>query len=189
MEGQSTCIQGALVFGLGSFTYHLLEFTEYFIIDLHDHCYDISSTAISFLSLVFVCLQVTVIILYPRLNLHLGRGIPHLGLMHLVTTNLIIWLRTVIKETLHEMEADQLTSHHHNKSRPSQLELCREKYHDDDFVADILKASSPVLYAFIIEFSLVGGTVFYNTWAAVHLRPKEDVSRLSSRRRSIFRWE
>ena len=168
LEGQSTCIQGALVFGLGSFTYHLLEFTEYFIIDLHDHCYDISSTAISFLSLVFVCLQVTVIILYPRLNLHLGRGLPHLGLMHLVTTNLIIWLRTVIKETLHEMEADQLTSHHHNKSRPSQLELCREKYHDDDFVADILKASSPVLYAFIIEFSLVGGTVFYNTWNNIH---------------------
>ena len=42
------------------------------------------------------------IILYPRLNIHLGCGLPHLGLMHLLATNLIVWMRTVIKESVHE---------------------------------------------------------------------------------------
>ena len=45
---------------------------------------------------------------------------------------------------------------------------CKAMYHDDDFVSDVLKACSPFLYAFIIEFSLVGGTVFFNTWNNVN---------------------
>ena len=163
----------------------MLEFIEYFIIDLHDHCYDVSSTAISFLSIVFVSLQVTVIILYPRLNIELGKGLPHLGLMHLVATNLTIWLRTVIKETLHEMESHYLTSTDHSK-----LGHCRHKYHHDDFVASVLAASSPFLYAFIIEFSLVGGTVFYNTWNNIHILTREErlvITRTSSRAEMIKR--
>ena len=186
-HGSGFLRQGALVFGLGSFVYHLLEFIEYFIIDLHPDCYQISSTMISSLSLLFVILQVVVVILYPRLNINLGHGLPHFGLMHLVATNLVIWLRTVIKETLHQMEANHFTqkekpehghhsdSSHHGGHKPesshhaaTDLDLCREKYHDDDFVSGVLNASSPFLYAFIIEFSLVGGTVFYNTWNNIH---------------------
>ena len=48
------------------------------------------------------------------------------------------------------------------------VEKCKAMYHDDDFVSDVLKACSPFLYAFIIEFSLVGGTVFFNTWNNVN---------------------
>ena len=36
-------------------------------------------------------------LLCPRMNLRYGRGLPHLGLMHLVATNLVIWVRTVIR--------------------------------------------------------------------------------------------
>ena len=39
---------------------------------------------------------------YPRLNLDTGLGGPHFGLMHLVATNLILWVRTVIKESMLE---------------------------------------------------------------------------------------
>ena len=45
-HGSGFLRQGALVFGVGSFVYHLFEFVEYFIIDLHPHCQDISSTVI-----------------------------------------------------------------------------------------------------------------------------------------------
>ena len=34
------------------------------------------------------------------MNLRYGRGLPHLGLMHLVATNLVIWVRTVIRSAL-----------------------------------------------------------------------------------------
>ena len=155
------------------------------------------------------------IIMYPRLNIPLGTGLPHLGLMHVLATNLIIWIRTVIRESIHEFhEAEEKVEDHdrniYEENRGNVLadsihedvegdvhadivphiihkrysehyyadhahiehfspESCMEMYHDDDFVSDVLKASSPFLYAFIIEFSLVGGTVFYNTWNNVHI--------------------
>ena len=32
----------------------------------------------------------------------------------------------------------------------------------------VVTQSSPFLFCFIVEFSLVGSTVFYNTWRNVH---------------------
>ena len=162
------------------------------------------------------------IILYPRLNICLGNGLPHLGLMHLLATNLIIWMRTVIKESIHEFHVaeEKLENHHqdindgsfdnviaqsihddingdaradsfmhaihkryseHHHTDHAHIEhftpeSCMEMYHDDDFVSDVLKASSPFLFAFIIEFSLVGSTVFYNMWNNVHLIKPDDES-------------
>ena len=174
--------QGTVVFGLGAFMYHLLEFVQYFILDLDPHCSPaVRSTLLSGLALVFAALQTWVVVMLPRLNIKLGNGIPHLGLMHLVATNLVIWLRAVIKESLHEMEAIHLKAsrsnqhydRHNNIQDRLDMEDCREQYHDDDYVTNVLKASSPFLYAFIIEFSLVGGTFFYNTWNSIHTR--EDV--------------
>ena len=49
----------------------------------------------------------------------------------------------------------------------NQIELCMKMYADDDFVTSILKSSSPFLYAFIVEFSLVAVTFFFSTWATV----------------------
>ena len=47
--------------------------------------------------------------MYPRLNINLGNGAAHLGLMHIVATNLVIWMRTVIKESFHSYnEARQM---------------------------------------------------------------------------------
>ena len=175
--------QGAVVFGVGAFMYHLLEFIQYFILDLDPHCSAaVMSTAISCLALVFAGLQTWVVVMLPRLSIKLGKGLPHLGMMHLVATNLVIWLRAVIKESLHEMEAIHLKTSrasehqdqsHHNRATGLDMEDCREQYHEDDYVTNVLKASSPFLYAFIIEFSLVGGTFFYNTWNSIHTR--EDV--------------
>ena len=128
------------MFGIGSFIYHLLEFITYFIIDLHPNCLDVLHTVNSFLSIIFVVLQVLItqysikilqlkvryngdhafilisydfqtvaIIMYPRLNINLGNGVAHLGLMHIVATNLVIWMRTVIKESFHSYnEARQM---------------------------------------------------------------------------------
>ena len=207
-HGSGFLRQGAVVFGIGSFIYHLLEFITYFIIDLHPNCLDIVHTVISFLAIIFICLQTVTIIMYPRLNIQLANGIPHLGLMHVVATNLIIWMRTVIRESFHAFhEATELklhsplinfTKYDDNSSVEDIQELgirerrsadagghsehgfdliehfdmehCANKYHDDDFVEDILQQSSPFLFCFIIEFSLVGCTVFYNTWHNVHTR-------------------
>ena len=121
----------------------------------------------------------------------LAGGLPHLGLMHLVATNLVLWMRTVIRESIHEFHVRLLPAfhilengegdHHGNQGGQSveadhglkftmynnQIELCMKMYADDDFVTSILKSSSPFLYAFIVEFSLVAVTFFFSTWATV----------------------
>jgi len=97
--------------------------------------------------------------------------VPHFGLMHLVSTNLIIWIKTVIKESILEFneaqeKAEKDSDHHHlveqhhgNASDISPAE---------DYIFKIVRGSSPILYAFIIEFALIGATVFYNMWHHVH---------------------
>ena len=121
----------------------------------------------------------------------LAGGLPHLGLMHLVATNLVLWMRTVIRESIHEFHVRLLPAfhilengeggHHGHQGGQSgeadhglkftmynnQIELCMKMYADDDFVTSILKSSSPFLYAFIVEFSLVAVTFFFSTWATV----------------------
>ena len=61
-HGSGFLRQGAFVFGIGSFIYHLLEFITYFIIDLHPNCMDVLHTVNSFLSIIFVILQVCIFI-------------------------------------------------------------------------------------------------------------------------------
>ena len=95
--------------------------------------------------------------------------------MHLVATNVVIWIRTVIKESMMEFEElkeeDGLTEaeHGHGDMETSSEEKgsCDEKL----FVSQLLKASTPILFAFIIEFALIGATVFYNMWN--HVQPHE----------------
>ena len=125
------------------------------------------------------------------MKISLVGGLSHLGLMHLVATNLVLWMRTVIRESIHEFHVrllpafhvlkDNEEGHHgHHEGQAgdgdhllnfkmynNQIELCMKMYADDDFVSSILKSSSPFLYAFIVEFSLVAVTFFFSTWATV----------------------
>ena len=128
---------------------------------------------------------------YPRMKISLVDGLSHLGLMHLVATNLVLWMRTVIRESIHEFHVRLLPAFHvlednegghhgHHEGQAgdgdhslnfkmynNQIELCMKMYADDDFVSSILKSSSPFLYAFIVEFSLVAVTFFFSTWSTV----------------------
>ena len=132
-HGSAFLRQGAFIFGVGSFIYHLLEFTTYFIIDLHPNCMDVLHTVNSFLSIIFVILQMITIIMYPRLNICLGNGLPHFGLMHLLATNIIIWMRTVIKESIHEYHVaeEKIEDHHQDVDEGSYKDVIAHSIHED----------------------------------------------------------
>ena len=116
-----------------------------------------------------------------------------MGLMHLVASNFIIWMRTVIRESVHEFHQlhlvtgsnieDGQNSHNpgeehinhppashsvglHTNHSPA-VDECLQMYHKNSFVADVLNSSSAILYAFIIEFSLVAVVFFYSAWSSV----------------------
>jgi len=170
-HGSAFLRQGAAVFGAGTTFYFVINFASYII---NMDCVGTVRNVNAFLALLFTILQMTAIILYPRQNLNQGYGIPHFGLMHLVATNLIIWVRTVIKESILEFHeaiereeeedkdqgpADQ-PHHHVNATEQSCIPVAVE----DDIIHSVVRASSPILFAFIIEFALIGATVFYNMW-------------------------
>ena len=117
--------------------------------------------------------MVTVILL-PRLNLSMGWGGPQLGLMHLVATNVVLWGRNLLQESLHEF--------HEKQGEESTYWPWREKggeegvrvlhpfgsqCEEESWLTRIVHTIEPVLFAFTIEFVLIGATVFYNMWATV----------------------
>ncbi|XP_023324548.1 uncharacterized protein LOC111698436 isoform X2 [Eurytemora carolleeae] len=156
------------------------------------------------------------VICYPRLNIRMKHGLSHLGLMHLISTNSIIWMRTIVKESIFEyheineengesnsdwlemkpldlepwnvahMSSHQTTyptniSHHSEKTSaidtldPDQETFgCYESsvVMANNIIYKVLKESTPVLFPFIIEFSLIGCTMFFSMWK--HVGFKQD---------------
>jgi len=172
-HGSAFLRQGATVFGFGTAVYLLFTIISY-ISDFE--CVGSVVTINSILALIFVILQTFMIDLYPRLNLDQGYGIPHFGLMHIVSTNLILWIRTVVRESIMEFhEANEKAKEHDSESHLSIEPIHAEKHlsrmhyeqscqplaEHNSHMYRILRASSPILFAFIIEFSLIGATVFF----------------------------
>ena len=86
---------GALVFGLGTLILYSLNFIE--MILQPPECNSVLSKLNTVLALLFVSLSMLTIIFLPRLNLYVGWGGPHFGLMHMVATNVIVWVWHVLK--------------------------------------------------------------------------------------------
>lgn len=92
--------------------------------------------------------------------------------MHVVATNIIIWIRTLIKESLEEIEEYEAEIPKEKQEdqcdflleRMLEMEKMKENCieHSYNFLPhDILSKSSPYLYPFIIEYSLIGASVAY----------------------------
>ena len=98
--------------------------------------------------------------------------------MHVVATNIIIWIRTLIKESLEEIEVYEVEATKYGTPEQNidpekcdyllarmlkmeeRKEICNR--HSHNFLPDdILSKSSPYLYPFIIEYSLIGASVAY----------------------------
>lgn len=128
----------------------------------------------------------------------MNRGISHMGLMHLVGTNLIIWFRIILKESIihyshYKLVQNGTESKQSTLNKFRQLPVgkggiklveetrkdCSEAYHNNDYVEEILTDASPFLLCFIIEFALIGATVFWNTWNNVHNLTQDEVNEIN----------
>ena len=65
----------------------------------------------NFLAIVFVVLQAILVFWYPRLNVNCHKLLNWFGMLHLVAVNIIMWFRTLIKESIHEII---MNKHGHN---------------------------------------------------------------------------
>ncbi|XP_077518359.1 proton channel otopetrin-like a isoform X1 [Amblyomma americanum] len=177
---------GAIAFGLGTMVYNGLEFGSFFEIPSTSPCYSVLLGINPVLQMVFTFAQMYFIFMNARLNIHKFKVVARFGLMHVVATNICVWIRTLGKETLQE-----INEHHLRNGRGSTLEelilpfrVQRSRLTQDnasqnftnpcekqDIMGTIVSDSSPFLYPFIVEYSLISAAVLYVMWKNIGKDP------------------
>jgi len=179
---------GAAVFGLGTLLLYVLVLIQ----DLAKaECSSQLAKTNSVLRVVFITLSMLAIIFLPKVSLYVGWGGPHFGLMHLVATHIIGWIRHVLQESLHELHEAQKKAgrehanleneedHHPLQEHPRKIReaakhplgsVCEEV----SLLENIILTLEPVFFAFTIEFVLIGATVFTNMWSAIGEEHEDD---------------
>ncbi|XP_028166438.1 proton channel OtopLc-like isoform X10 [Ostrinia furnacalis] len=194
---------GAIAFGLGTMIYNGLEFGTFFELPQVSPCYLILKGINPVLQMVFTFMQMYFIFMNSRLNIHRFKVIARFGLMHVVATNICVWIRTLVLESLKE-----ITDYHvknplgvpgegvlgtnnsteifesFDNLNPAALianidntTVCGR----DPIMGTIVSDSAPYLYPFIIEYSLIGAAVIYVMWKHIGRYPSvandEDLER------------
>ncbi|OXA52987.1 Otopetrin-3 [Folsomia candida] len=94
---------GAVAFGIGSMIYSGLEFGQYFELDPDTKCHNFMIALTPAVRMIFTFMQMYFIFLNSKMvvyKLELG---AHFGLMHMIGTNLCVWLNVLVQETRHEI--------------------------------------------------------------------------------------
>lgn len=94
---------GAIAFGLGTMIYNGLEFGVFFELKPESPCYQILRGVNPLAQLIFTFMQMYFIFMNARLNIHKFKFLARFGLMHIVATNLCVWIRTLVRESLKEI--------------------------------------------------------------------------------------
>ena len=150
---------GAVIFGLGSLTYLILCLIDGFAVD--NTC-TLQLQLTMCLGLIFVLLQLAAIILSPRIQIDNHWGGAHFGLMHLLATNLILWMWAVEIESLHILhyaeKNEGSTRFLYNEENGARRKRAAETGECGLWVAtsEFSKSLEPIFYPFLIEFALIG---------------------------------
>ena len=114
-----------------------------------------------------------------QMNIYKRKFVSRLGLMHMIATNLCIWIKVVILETKHEIIASY---HGENDSSLNRTQLAHAAHASDyvkcgsDIMQKVLEDSSRFLFPCTIEFSLICAAILFIMWKNVgleHVRYKQ----------------
>ncbi|XP_043190269.1 proton channel OtopLc-like isoform X3 [Amphibalanus amphitrite] len=94
---------GAVLFGIGSMIYSGLEMGQYFEVPHTAECSNVLRAVTPGLRLTFIFIQMYFVFLNASMSINKHKLLARFGLMHMVGTNLCVWLKVVIQETKHEL--------------------------------------------------------------------------------------
>ncbi|XP_076344781.1 proton channel OtopLc-like isoform X2 [Tachypleus tridentatus] len=94
---------GAVAFGIGSMIYSGLEFGQFFELEKKSHCYNILYGLTPSTRMGFTFIQLYFIFLNSRMAINKFKTLARFGLMHMIATNLCVWLHVLVAETKHEI--------------------------------------------------------------------------------------
>ncbi|CAL8079637.1 unnamed protein product [Orchesella dallaii] len=94
---------GAVAFGIGSMIYSGLEFGQYFELEPHTKCNNFMIALTPAVRMIFTFMQMYFIFLNSKMAVSKLRIGAKFGLMHMIGTNLCVWLNVLVQETRHEI--------------------------------------------------------------------------------------
>ncbi|XP_076437541.1 uncharacterized protein LOC143276782 isoform X2 [Babylonia areolata] len=110
---------GVLGFGIGSMIHSGLNFGKFFGSITEGQCSSgVALLVKPLLHLIFTFSQLYFIFMNSKMCIHRKKVLARFGLMHMAATNICVWFRSIVVETLHEI-------HHHHHAH----------HHDDHHVA------------------------------------------------------
>ncbi|XP_025404734.1 proton channel OtopLc-like [Sipha flava] len=96
---------GAVAFGIGSMIYSGLEFGQYFELEPATKCHNVLLVLTPATRMAFIFIQMYFIFLNDEQQMRVTRHrvLAKFGLMHMIGTNLSVWLNVLVQETKHEI--------------------------------------------------------------------------------------
>ncbi|XP_045480105.1 proton channel OtopLc-like isoform X2 [Harmonia axyridis] len=94
---------GAVAFGIGSMIYSGLEFGQYFELESNTKCHNIFIALTPITRMAFIFIQMYFIFLNNEMGFCKSKVMAKFGLMHMIGTNLSVWLNVLVQETKHEI--------------------------------------------------------------------------------------
>ncbi|RZC39481.1 Otopetrin domain containing protein [Asbolus verrucosus] len=95
---------GAVAFGIGSMIYSGLEFGQYFELERDTKCHNVLLALTPATRMAFIFIQMYFIFLNnEQMRVYKHKVAARFGLMHMIGTNLSVWLNVLVQETKHEI--------------------------------------------------------------------------------------
>ncbi|KAH8386759.1 hypothetical protein KR093_002397 [Drosophila rubida] len=187
---------GAVAFGIGSMIYSGLEFGQYFELNPDTKCHNVLLALTPATRMAFIFIQMYFIFLNnEQIKVYRYKIIARFGLMHMIGTNLAVWLNVLIQETKHEIltfynpENRTLRISHripgHSRGHAviaqeaaaaaAHLRLPRGlkgpyqifECRRTNIIGTLVQDASPFLFPCTIEYSLICAAILYVMWRSI----------------------
>eukprot|EP00094_Tigriopus_californicus_P010477 TCALIF_10106-PA protein Name:"Similar to Otop2 Otopetrin-2 (Mus musculus)" AED:0.10 eAED:0.10 QI:20/0.5/0.22/1/0.37/0.22/9/0/754 len=159
---------GAIVFGLGTLIYTGLEFLVFFEVPSSCPSWSVLLGINPILYMVFVFIQMYFVFMHARLNINRNKIVAKFGMMHLVATNTCMVIRTLVKESVKELQYRVESEHEKlDWSKMFRNQDCLK----EQIIGDTMENSSVYLFPFMIEYSFIGCSVVYSMWSHIGENP------------------
>ncbi|XP_041359648.1 proton channel OtopLc-like [Gigantopelta aegis] len=180
---------GAVAFGIGSMIKNGLMFGDYFESNVSHFCDDVIYGIRPVVHLVFTFSQLYFVFLHSKVCVHRYKVISRFGFMHMVATNLCVWLGNIVEETLVEIRENKLVEKTSTPSPPrinlsvrlvkntsrlappttlaAPAQTTMSHHYDcsgESLMRSVVEESGPYLYPCSVEYSLICAGILYIMW-------------------------
>ncbi|XP_013410005.1 otopetrin-1 [Lingula anatina] len=158
---------GAILFGVGALIYDGFRIAE-FVLENGQGCRTIADLVITSLHLIFTFIQTFFLFKHCTIVINKHKAFARFGVMHLLVTNLCVWLLYAVLETEEDYRKDTLT-----QSELDVNDTVKGNNSDDNgplaCFADvtITDQASPYLYPCVLEYSILAAAVTYGIYLSI----------------------